>query len=55
MAMSACGCETGRYIDAEVDCPSPADVPTAADLMGDDAAWRLASLSFRPEPSDPPA
>lgn len=47
--------ETGRYIDAEVDCPSPADVPTAADLMGDDAAWRLASLSFRPEPSDPPA
>ncbi|MBB6424656.1 cation diffusion facilitator family transporter [Sphingopyxis sp. JAI128] len=42
--------ETGRYIAAEVDCASPADIPTAADLMGDDLAWRLASLSFRPEP-----
>ncbi|HEV2599956.1 cation diffusion facilitator family transporter [Sphingopyxis sp.] len=44
--------ETGRYIAAEVDCPPPADIPTAADLMGDDRAWRLASLSFRPEPVD---
>lgn len=44
--------ETGRYIAAEVDCPPPADIPTAADLMGDDRAWRLASLSFRPEPGD---
>lgn len=44
--------ETGRYIAAEVDCPPPADIPTAADLMGDDLAWRLASLSFRPEPAD---
>jgi cobalt-zinc-cadmium efflux system protein len=44
--------ETGRYIAAEVDCPSPADIPTATELMGDDLAWRLASLSFRPEPGD---
>jgi len=44
--------ETGRYIAAEVDCPPPADIPTAAELMGDDLAWRLASLSFRPEPAD---
>jgi cation diffusion facilitator family transporter len=44
--------ETGRHIAAEVDCPPPADIPTAADLMGDDLAWRLASLSFRPEPGD---
>ncbi len=41
--------ETGRYIDAEVECASPPDVPTAAELMGDDMAWRLASLSFCPE------
>jgi cobalt-zinc-cadmium efflux system protein len=40
--------ETGRYIAAEVDCAPPAAVPTAAELMGD-KAWRLASLSFRPE------
>lgn len=45
--------ETGRYIAAEVDCPPPDDIPTAVDLMGDDLAWRLASLSFRPEPGDP--
>jgi len=44
--------ETGRYIAAEVDCSPPPDIPTAADLMGDDLAWRLASLSFRPEPGD---
>lgn len=42
--------ETGRYIAAEVDCLPPAEIPTAAELMGDDLAWRLASLSFRPEP-----
>lgn len=47
--------ETGRYIDAEVDCPSPDNIPTAADLMGEKLAWRLAALSFRPEPQDPPA
>lgn len=47
--------ETGRYIAAEVDCSSPKKIPTAVDLMGDDLAWRLASLSFRPEPADPPA
>lgn len=41
--------ETGRYIAAEVDCLPPKKVPTAAELMGDDLAWRLASLSFRPE------
>lgn len=41
--------ETGRYIAAEVDCPPPKNIPTAAELMGDDLAWRLASLSFRPE------
>ncbi|QCB55128.1 cation diffusion facilitator family transporter [Sphingopyxis sp. PAMC25046] len=41
--------ETGRYIAAEVDCPPPAKIPTAVELMGDDRAWRLASLSFRPE------
>jgi cation diffusion facilitator family transporter len=44
--------ETGRYIAAEVDCRPPPDIPTAAELMGDDLAWRLASLSFRPEPGD---
>lgn len=42
--------ETGRYIAAEADCAPPAAIPTAAELMGDDLAWRLASLSFRPEP-----
>ena len=42
--------ETGRYIAAEVDCPPPDTPPTAAELMGDDLAWRLASLSFRPGP-----
>lgn len=46
--------ETGRYIAAEVDCPSPPTIPTAVELMGSDAEWRLASLSFRPEPSDGP-
>lgn len=46
--------ETGRYIDAEVDCPSPSRIPTAAELMGEAMAWRLAALSFRPEPHDPP-
>ncbi len=46
--------ETGRYIAAEVDCPSPPRIPTAMELMGSDAEWRLASLSFRPEPSDGP-
>ncbi|KTE34050.1 MULTISPECIES: cation diffusion facilitator family transporter [unclassified Sphingopyxis] len=40
--------ETGRYIAAEVDCRPPATIPTGAELMGD-KAWRLASLSFRPE------
>lgn len=40
--------ETGRYIAAEVDCAPPAKIPAAAELMGD-KAWRLASLSFRPE------
>ncbi|WP_332818013.1 cation diffusion facilitator family transporter [Sphingopyxis sp.] len=44
--------ETGRYIAAEVDCAPPKDIPTANELMGDDLAWRLASLSFRPEPAD---
>lgn len=46
--------ETGRYIAAEVDCPSPPTIPTAGELMGPDAEWRLASLSFRPAPSDGP-
>ena len=41
--------ETGRYIAAEVDCPSPAMRPSDAELMGSDKAWRLASLSFRPD------
>lgn len=41
--------ETGRYIAAEVDCPPPAHVPSAAELMGEEEAWRLASLSFRPD------
>lgn len=47
--------ETGRYIAAEVDCATPTDVPTAAELMGEDLAWRLASLSFGPDPRDPSA
>ncbi len=47
--------ETGRYIAAEVDCASPDVIPTAQELMGDDLAWRLASLTFRPEPKDAPA
>ena len=38
--------ETGRYITAEVDCAPPAVIPSATELMGDNA-WRLASLSFR--------
>lgn len=46
--------ETGRYIAAEVDCAPPRVVPTAEDLMGKELAWRLASLTFRPEPADPP-
>ncbi|WP_432770704.1 MAG: cation diffusion facilitator family transporter [Sphingopyxis sp.] len=41
--------ETGRYIAAEVDCAPPATLPTAAELLGDAKAWRLASLSFRPQ------
>lgn len=41
--------ETGRYIAAEVDCPLPAVVPTAAELLGEKEAWRLASLTFRPQ------
>lgn len=41
--------ETGRYIAAEVDCPSPPTLPTDAELLGSEKAWRLASLSFRPE------
>ncbi|QNO26572.1 cation diffusion facilitator family transporter [Sphingopyxis sp. OPL5] len=40
--------ETGRYIAAEVDCAPPAVIPSATELMGDNA-WRLASLSFRPQ------
>lgn len=40
--------ETGRYIAAEVDCPPPATIPTGVELMGE-KAWRLASLSFRPD------
>lgn len=40
--------ETGRYITAEVDCAPPAVIPSATELMGDNA-WRLASLSFRPQ------
>lgn len=47
--------ETGRYIAAEVDCASPSVIPTAEELMGDGLAWRLASLTFRPEPADPSA
>lgn len=39
--------ETGRYIAAEVDCRPPTVIPTEADLMGAERAWRLASLSFR--------
>ena len=41
--------ETGRYIAAEVDCLPPTTIPTEAELMGDDRAWRLASLGFRPD------
>ena len=44
--------ETGRYIAAEVDCPSPTTLPTATELMGAEKAWRLASLSFRPDSVD---
>lgn len=44
--------ETGRYIAAEVDCPSPTTLPTATELMGAEKAWRLASLSFRPDSAD---
>ena len=40
--------ETGRYIAAEVDCAPPAVIPSVTELMGDNA-WRLASLSFRPQ------
>ncbi|KQZ61538.1 cobalt transporter [Sphingopyxis sp. Root1497] len=40
--------ETGRYIAAEVDCRPPVTIPTGVELMGE-KAWRLASLSFRPE------
>lgn len=47
--------ETGRYIAAEVDCASPSVIPTAEELMGDGLAWRLASLTFRPDPADPAA
>ncbi|MGQ2931340.1 MAG: cation diffusion facilitator family transporter [Sphingopyxis sp.] len=39
--------ETGRYIAAEVDCRPPTVIPTEADLMGAERAWRLASLSYR--------
>ncbi len=39
--------ETGRYIAAEVDCAPPKVMPTAQELMGEDLAWRLASLAFR--------
>ncbi|WP_338425336.1 cation diffusion facilitator family transporter [Sphingopyxis kveilinensis] len=46
--------ETGRYIAAEVDCPPPPKIPTAEELMGPDAKWRLASMSFRPATSDDP-
>lgn len=46
--------ETGRYIAAEVDCASPRVIPTAEELMGKGLAWRLASLTFRPEPADAP-
>ncbi|HEV7341804.1 MAG TPA: hypothetical protein VGN68_09220 [Sphingopyxis sp.] len=46
--------ETGRYIAAEVDCAPPKAIPTAEDLLGNELAWRLASLTFRPEPADPP-
>jgi cobalt-zinc-cadmium efflux system protein len=40
--------ETGRYIAAEVDCAPPRVIPTAEDLLGEELAWRLASLTFRP-------
>lgn len=46
--------ETGRYIAAEVDCAPPTVVPTAKDLLGDELAWRLASLTFRPVATDSP-
>jgi cobalt-zinc-cadmium efflux system protein len=46
--------ETGRYIAAEVDCAPPRVVPTAKDLLGDELAWRLASLTFRPAAADSP-
>ena len=41
--------ETGRYIVAEVDRAAPSVIPTAAELMGKTLAWRLASLTFRPQ------
>lgn len=46
--------ETGRYIAAEVDCAPPTVVPTAKDLLGDELAWRLPSLTFRPVATDSP-
>lgn len=46
--------ETGRYIAAEVDCAPPTVVPTAKDLLSDELAWRLASLTFRPVATDSP-
>lgn len=44
--------ETGRYIAAEVDAPSPPHLPPPEELMGRERAWRLCSLSFRAEPPE---
>jgi cobalt-zinc-cadmium efflux system protein len=41
--------ESGRYLMASLDnVPDPGPVPPLAELMGDDAPWRLAHVSFSP-------
>lgn len=41
--------ESGRYIFATVEgVEPPAAVPSAAELMGDDPAWRLGRIDFAP-------
>lgn len=42
--------ESGRYMLADVyGVRPPHDLPSLAELMGDDPPWRLAELSFTPE------
>jgi cation diffusion facilitator family transporter len=41
--------ESGRYIDVSVDgITDPGEIPSAGELMGGDAEWRLGRLSFTP-------